>query len=153
MKRGMKMSVRIRTAQQEDTAQLRSLMLEYIVDFYNSPHPEDEKLNALISVLLKRARGIQFVAEHGGELKGFATLYFTYSTTRAAEITVMNDLYVAEDSRGTAVAEGLFNACKEYSVKNGYASMLWETADDNKRAQRFYEKMGGKQGNFLTYSI
>ncbi|MDN4071491.1 GNAT family N-acetyltransferase [Fictibacillus terranigra] len=147
------MSVHIRTAKQEDAAQLRILMLEYIVDFYKSPKPEDRKLDELICVLLKRERGIQFVAEQEGELKGFATLYFTYSTTRAAEITVMNDLYVAEDSRGTTAAQGLFHACKAYTEQNGYASMLWETAEDNRRAQRFYEKMGGKRGNFLTYSI
>lgn len=147
------MAATIRNAQQEDTTQLRSLMLEYIVDFYKSPRPNEEKLEGLIHMLLNQEKGIQFVAEEEGKIKGFATLYFTYSTTRVAPITVMNDLYVAEDSRGTTAAQGLFKACQSYSVENGYAAMLWETAEDNSRAQRFYEKMGGKKGSFLTYSI
>lgn len=143
----------VRMSKKEDVPQLKALMLEYIVDFYRSPKPDDQKLDDLIAVLLHREQGLQFVAEKDGVLKGFATLYFTYSTTRADKITVMNDLYVAEDSRGTDMASGLFQACKKYTGDNRYAAMLWETAEDNHRAQRFYEKMGGHKGDFLTYSI
>ncbi|SDN42823.1 Ribosomal protein S18 acetylase RimI [Fictibacillus solisalsi] len=143
----------VRMSKKEDLPQLKALMLEYIVDFYRSPKPDDQKLDDLIAVLLQREQGLQFVAEKDGVLKGFATLYFTYSTTRADKITVMNDLYVAEDSRGTDMASGLFQACKKYTGDNRYAAMLWETAEDNHRAQRFYEKMGGHKGDFLTYSI
>ncbi|MDM5340894.1 GNAT family N-acetyltransferase [Fictibacillus enclensis] len=143
----------IRMSKKADAPQLKALMLEYIVDFYKSPKPADQNLDDLVAVLLEREKGLQFVAEQDGVLKGFATLYFTYSTTRADKITVMNDLYVAEDSRGTNVATGLFQACKKYTGENGYAAMLWETAQDNHRAQRFYEKMGGHKGDFLTYSI
>uniref|UniRef100_UPI0033130151 hypothetical protein n=1 Tax=Paenibacillus hexagrammi TaxID=2908839 RepID=UPI0033130151 len=47
----------------------------------------------------------------------------------------------------------MFAACKGYSARYGYASMSWETAKDNFRAQRFYDKMGGELGDWLTYSI
>ncbi|MDN4524694.1 GNAT family N-acetyltransferase [Fictibacillus fluitans] len=143
----------IRMSNKGDEPQLKALMLQYIVDFYKSPKPSDQKLDDLIAVLMEREQGLQFVAEQDGTLKGFATLYFTYSTTRADKIVVMNDLYVAEDSRGSGAAAGLFQACKRYADEYGYAAMLWETAEDNQRAQRFYEKMGGHKGDFLTYSI
>jgi len=55
--------------------------------------------------------------------------------------------------RGTEVDKELFKSCEKYTKENGYAHMSWVTATDNKRAQQFYEKMGGSIGNWLNYSI
>jgi GNAT superfamily N-acetyltransferase len=145
--------VTIRPALMEDVPQLRGLMIAYIVDFYRYRQPEDEKLDDLIHMLLEQKEGTQFVAESEGELVGFATLYFTFSTVRASKIAVMNDIYVKEEVRGQGVAAKLFAACKGYAARNRYALLTWTTAQDNHRAQRFYEKMGGELGDWLTYSI
>lgn len=104
-------------------------------------------------MLFEKDRGIQFVAEQDGELIGFATLYFIFSTTKADKITIMYDLFVAEKARGTGAAQELFKSCEAFTKENGYAHMSWITASDNYRAQKFYEKMGGSLGNWLTYSI
>jgi GNAT superfamily N-acetyltransferase len=128
-------------------------MYQYIVDFYKRPKPSIEKVHNLIQTLLEKNRGIQFIAEKEGELLGFATLYFSFSTTKADNITLMNDLFVIEKARGTGVAQQLFKACEKFTKENGYAHMSWVTASDNKRAQRFYEKVGGSLGNWLNYSI
>jgi ribosomal protein S18 acetylase RimI-like enzyme len=145
--------VTIRQPLLEDIQQLKELMIQYIVGFYRYRQPEDGQLDELIQVLLEQQEGIQFVAEDDGKLIGFATLYFTYSTVRAAKIAVMNDLFVVEEFRGQGVAPKLFAACKGYAARNRYAKLTWETAKDNYRAQRFYEKMGGDRGEWLTYSI
>lgn len=147
------MSVNVRAAQAKDREELTHLMYEYIVDFYQRTRPEVEKVHALIDILLEKEEGIQFVAEKDGKLVGFATLYFTFSTTKAEKITVMNDLYVVEEERGAGVAQKLFKACENHSKKNGYAHMAWVTAQDNHRAQRFYEKMGGSVADWLSYTI
>ncbi|WP_026674734.1 GNAT family N-acetyltransferase [Alkalihalobacterium bogoriense] len=146
-------SVIVRKAKKEDQQQLLALMNEYIVDFYNCPKPAGEKLERLVLQLLEREIGFQFIAEVNGNLVGFATLYFSFSTTKAEQIVVMNDLYVIEPWRGKGVAKLLFEACFAYKVNNGFATMMWETAETNKRAQRFYEKMGGKKGDWIMYSI
>jgi ribosomal protein S18 acetylase RimI-like enzyme len=145
--------VTIRQPLLEDVLQLKELMIEYIVGFYKFRQPEDEQLYELIHVLLEQREGIQFVAESEGKLVGFATLYFSYSTLRATKIAVMNDLFVIEEFRGQGAAAKLFAACKGYAARNRYANMSWTTAKDNLRAQRFYEKMGGDRGDWLTYSI
>ncbi|RTE09089.1 GNAT family N-acetyltransferase [Paenibacillus whitsoniae] len=144
----------VREAVPHDVPALRELMLAYIVDFYQYPAPEEDKLNALIHKLLDQIVGIQFVAvaEDGG-LVGFATLYFTYSTLRATQVTVMNDLFVVASERGKDVAAKLFLACKAYSAKHGYGNMSWVTARDNARAQAFYDKMGGQRSDWQDYSI
>ncbi|MCX2811780.1 GNAT family N-acetyltransferase [Bacillus sp. ChL18] len=143
----------IRSAEHYDVKQLTDLMYLYIVDFYKRPKPPIEKIHHLIEMLFEKNRGIQFVAEQDGELISFATLYFSFSTTKADKITVMNDLFVIEKARGTGAAKELFKSCKRFTKENGYAHMSWITASDNYRAQKFYEKMGGSLGTWLTYSI
>jgi ribosomal protein S18 acetylase RimI-like enzyme len=145
--------VTIRPALTEDLIQLRALIIAYIVDFYRYRQHKDEKLNELIHTLLEQKEGIQFVADSEGKLVGFATLYFTYSTLRASKIATMNDIYVIEEVRGQGVAAKLFAACKGYAARNRYANLAWTTAQDNLRAQRFYEKMGGDRGEWINYSI
>ncbi|MBN3526775.1 GNAT family N-acetyltransferase [Paenibacillus apiarius] len=147
------MSVMVRPVEPSDKQELTSLMYEYIVDFYQRPKPEMEKVHCLIDTLLEKKRGIQFTAQKEGKLIGFATLYFTFSTTVSDQITVMNDLYVVEEARGTGAAQALFQACATFTKENGYARMTWITASDNYRAQRFYDKMGGTRGNWINYSI
>ncbi|MFY0758241.1 GNAT family N-acetyltransferase [Metabacillus dongyingensis] len=147
------MSLIIRHPNETDLGALTVLMYEYIVDFYQCPKPPMQKIHQLIKTLQQEEKGIQFLAEENGKAVGFATLYFSYSTTRAEPITIMNDLYVQEAYRGSGAAEKLFKSCQTYSKQHQYAAMTWETARDNARAQRFYEKMGGRKGDFLTYSI
>lgn len=153
MKGWLCMSIIVRSVEQGDKEQLTSLMYAYIVDFYKRPKPSIEKVHHLIDLLLDKNSGIQFVAQKGDQLFGFATLYFTFSTTKADKITVMNDLYVVEEERGTGLAQELFTACHTYTKDNDYAHMAWITATDNYRAQRFYEKVGGVTSDWLNYTI
>ncbi|MEF3305740.1 GNAT family N-acetyltransferase [Paenibacillus sp. GYB003] len=143
----------VRNAQAGDKDRLTELIYRYIADFYKKPKPPVENIHALIELMLEKHRGIQFVAEREGDLLGFATLYFSFSTLRANKVAIMNDLFVIEQARGTGVAERLFRACETYTKENGYAYMSWVTASDNKRARRFYDKMGGALGDWLSYSI
>jgi ribosomal protein S18 acetylase RimI-like enzyme len=147
------MAETVRPAERGDVERLAPLMLLYIVDFYRHPRPTDEDLHRLIEVCLEGKEGLQFVAERDGELVGFATLYFTWGTLAAAPQAVMNDLYVTEDARGTTAARDLFDACVRESGRRGCREMVWETASDNHRAQRFYAKMGGQRGDWVSYSI
>lgn len=147
------MSVVIRNAEQDDLIRLTDLMYEYIVGFYKKPRPATEQVHHLIQTLLEKQSGIQFVAEQSGELIGFATLYFTFSTMKANKIAIMNDLFFMEEYRGTEVETQLFLECQRYSQEHGFSYMSWITATDNKRAQDFFDKMRAVQGDWVNYSI
>jgi GNAT superfamily N-acetyltransferase len=142
----------VRRSTESDTDALLPLVEAYVVDFYRRPHPGEDKLRDLITKLARGEGGVQFVADGEGELVGFATLFFTFSTLEAAPVAIMNDLYVVEDARGSSVASDLFLACRAESKGRGCAYMSWETAPDNHRAQAFYERMGGVREDWLTYS-
>lgn len=143
----------VRKAEPKDINQLTELMYEYIVDFYQRPEPPMEKVHQLFYTLINQKEGAQFVVEQNEKLVGFATLYFTYDTLFAQKVAILNDLYVTEEARGTAVANELFQACNNFAKENDYAYMSWLTANDNKRAQRFYEKMGAISEGWIHYSI
>jgi ribosomal protein S18 acetylase RimI-like enzyme len=143
----------VRRAQREDVERLAPLVLDYVVGFYRQPRPSDKDLQAVIEVGVEGREGASFLAERDGRLLGFATLYFSWGTLRAGRIAIMNDLYVVEAARGTGVAADLFRACAEESARQGCVEMTWETAPDNVRAQRFYDRMGGHRGEWVTYSI
>jgi GNAT superfamily N-acetyltransferase len=137
-----------------DREALLALMDAYIVDFYRSPRPPRERVEALVDLLAEGREGTQLVVEdEAGAPVGFATLYFTWSTLRADRIAILNDLYLDDRARGTGAAAALFQGALAVSRERGCVDMEWQTATDNHRAQAFYAKMGGTRGDWLSYSV
>jgi ribosomal protein S18 acetylase RimI-like enzyme len=143
----------VRRAERRDLPRLAELMHEYVVDFYRQPEPDPRAMDRLREAMLEGKEGVQLVAEADGDLVGFATIYFSRTTFTGDRIGIMNDLYVVESHRGTPVATALFEACRAECRSRGLTEMTWETAPDNHRAQRFYEKVGGRREDWLVYSI
>lgn len=119
--------------------------------------PPDEKLLDLARALLADpgCEGFQLIArDDGGVAIGFATVYWSWSTLSAGRIAVMNDLYVAPEGRGTGLAEALIDECRRRARERGCASLEWSTAEDNHRAQKVYDRVGGKrEDQWVSYSL
>ncbi|KAB2488372.1 GNAT family N-acetyltransferase [Priestia endophytica] len=146
----------IRPINAADIKKLIPLVRSYIVDFYKCPNPSDEELfNHINSLIKEPSLGKQFVIERENEFLGFATLYFTFSTTKVKKISILNDLFIREDYRGKGLGEKLFEFALAYSQNNNYAVMNWKTASDNKTAQSLYNKKGGVNTNntWINYEI
>ena len=137
-----------------DLGDLLPLMRGYC-DFYEVA-PSDEALLALSRALIAdpSREGLQLLARQpDGAAVGFATVFWTWQTTRAARLAVMNDLFVAEAARGTGLADRLIGACRERAAEHGARSLAWQTAKDNLRAQKVYERVGGQRSEWLDYSL
>src|SRR5260370_21076959 len=107
-------------------------MREYC-DFYEV-NPSDQRLLALARTLIAdpRREGVQLIArDPGGEAVGFATLYWTFSTARAAPIGTMNDLFVVPRARGLRVGERLVETCLERCAAPGAEEMERHTAPEH----------------------
>ena len=147
-------SLTFRPVSESDIPQLYDLMVQYIVDFYQKPQPNESDLKNLSRHLIDNpSAGLQFVAESDGKLVGFATLYFTFSTLQVKRAAILNDLFVSDDARGKKVGEQLFEKCLSFIRENDFAYMTWETAKDNVVAQGLYKKMGGELSEWLVYEI
>ena len=137
-----------------DLADLLPLMRAYC-DFY-SVSPSDDDLISLSRALIEdpTREGIQFIARgRDGTAVGFATLFWTWSTTRGKRIGVMNDLFVAPDTRGGRIGERLIAACAERCREHGAVSLTWQTALDNERAQALYDRVGARRSQWLDYDL
>jgi GNAT superfamily N-acetyltransferase len=144
----------IAVAGEEDLDELLALMRAYC-DFYEVA-PGDEALLAMSRALIadREREGVQLVARDAqGAAVGFATVFWTWSTTRAARIGVMNDLYVAPEGRGTGAADALVRACADRCRERGAVSLTWQTAPDNARAQAVYDRLGARRSQWLDYDL
>ncbi|HEV2012962.1 MAG TPA: GNAT family N-acetyltransferase [Candidatus Dormibacteraeota bacterium] len=142
----------VRSAEREDRPQLVELIKGYFA-FYRTPFPAESKIGALLDLLERDpSRGVQLVADAGGRLQGFASLYGCFDTLVADRILVMNDLFVDPSFRNGGVGAALFDACLAYATAHGYARLDWVTATDNQDAQRFYDRQGGRRGPWVSYS-
>lgn len=139
---------------ESDFDDLLPLMRAYC-DFYEVA-PSDSDLLSLSRALIAdpEREGVQLIARgDGDEPLGFATVFWSWTTTRAGRLAVMNDLFVTPKARGTGVAEALIEACAERGRTHGAVSLEWSTALDNERAQKVYDRVGAERSRWLSYSL
>jgi len=149
----------IERVREQDLSDLLPLMRGYC-DFYEVA-PSDAALLSLSCALIhgvgaiSHAEGIQLIArdEQTQAATGFATVYWTWSTLHAARLAVMNDLFVEPAARGTGLADALIAACREEAGTHGAAWLGWQTAKDNLRAQRVYERVGAERSEWIDYGL
>ena len=89
----------------------------------------------------------------GGELLGYACLYWHLSSLAAAETVLMNDLFVLDAARGKGVGRALIEASAAVARERGAHSLEWATAPDNTRAQALYDSTGASQETWLSYEL
>jgi GNAT superfamily N-acetyltransferase len=135
-----------------DLVDLLPLMRAYC-DFYEE-HPTDAALLELSQALIAdhQREGIQLIArDESGVATGFATVFWSWDTTAAGRIGIMNDLFVAPAARGRGVAERLIAGCVQLCEQRGALRLEWQTAPENLRAQAVYERVGGVREPWLVF--
>lgn len=135
-----------------DLEDLLPLMRAYC-DFYATA-PTDEALLALSRTLIAEPEleGVQLIArDRSFRARGFATVFWSWDTTEACRIGVMNDLYLIPEARGAGLAERLIDACLLRCSARGASRLEWQTAPENRRAQAVYGRVGATRESWLTY--
>lgn len=113
--------------------------------FYEA-EPDDARNRIFFSRFLHPSdEGLLLGAWLEGHLVGFATLYWFFSSTKAADSVLMNDLFVREDVRGAGIGRALINTALDETRRRGAAHLEWFTAPDNLRAQGLYDSIPGAQ--------
>lgn len=142
----------IETVTEEHLDELLPLMRGYC-DFYKVD-PSDDDLLAMSRTLIgdPEREGLQLLArDDDGRAVGFATVFWLWSTSKAARIGLMNDLFVHPDARGGGYADALILECLERVRQRGAVELEWVTAPDNYRGQKVYDRVGGKREEWITY--
>ena len=111
-----------------------------------------------IQTRLDNNESIIFVAlDDKGMPVGFTQLYPVYSSVKAVQNWLLNDLYVEKGNRKYGIGEKLIKTAMNFAKENNAAFVELSTAVDNYPAQHLYEKIGFEKQHpatdFYTYRI
>jgi GNAT superfamily N-acetyltransferase len=122
--------------------------------FYEATDIRDERNREFFRRFLAPSEdGLLIGAWRGDELVGYACLYWHFSSTKAVETVLMNDLFVDEGSRGGGVGRALIEAAAAVARERGSPILEWSTAPDNATAQRLYDSTGAERSTWIEYSL
>jgi len=130
----------IRKVTRDDVA-----LVAILFDAYRVFYKQTSDLQAAFNFLEQRTsknESVIFVATIKEEAVGFIQLYPIFSSVSLQPAWLLNDLFVAENSRKQGVAESLLQQAKQFGLETNAAYMLLQTAADNYKAQSVYEKNG-----------
>jgi GNAT superfamily N-acetyltransferase len=82
------------------------------------------------------------VAEHDGEVVGFALWFLNYSTWLGRHGIYLEDLYVTPAMRGSGLGRALLAELARICVERGYGRLEWWVLDWNTPARGFYAALG-----------
>jgi GNAT superfamily N-acetyltransferase len=129
-------------------------MISAYQGFYEAEDIRDDRNREFFRRFLSPSdEGMLIGAWNGGSLVGYACLYWHFSSTRAVETVLMNDLYVEERARGEGVGRALIEASAEVARERGAPILEWSTAPDNATAQRLYDSTGAEKSTWIDYSL
>jgi GNAT superfamily N-acetyltransferase len=86
-------------------------------------------------------------------LLGYTCLYWHFSSTKAVETVLMNDLFVDAEARGEGVGRALIEAAAEVGRERGAPVLEGSTAPGNATAQRLYDSTGARRSTWIEYEL
>ena len=122
--------------------------------FYGNDRPDDARNREFFGRFLDPSdHGSLLGAWQGEKPVGYAGLFWTFTSISAREVVLLNDLFVADNARGTGVGRALIAATVEIARERGAAKVRWWTELDNRRAQALYESTGASRSAWFEYEL
>ncbi len=147
--------MRIIQATLEHLDLLTPLFVKYREFYGQLPYPDSSR--AFLEKRLKRKESIIYLAlpdDGDDRLLGFCQLYPSFSSLSLKRVWILNDIYVAEDSRRMLVADNLMREAKKMAKQSNAVRMRVSTSSDNEVARKTYESMGfRKDTEFENYIL
>jgi GNAT superfamily N-acetyltransferase len=90
------------------------------------------------------------VAERGGRILGITHFLFHRTTIQIGPTCYLQDLFTAEEARGTGVGGALIDEVYRRAKAGGSARVYWLTHESNSVAMRLYDHIAERSG-FVVY--
>jgi GNAT superfamily N-acetyltransferase len=140
----------VRAATPDDVPIIVSLIKE-LADYEREPNAaqatEADITNALFG---NSPKAFCHVAEHEGEVVGFALWFLNFSTWLGTHGIYLEDLFVRPEARGTGLGKALLTTLIEIARDHGYGRVEWSVLDWNTPAQDFYRALGATPNDEWT---
>ncbi|MFJ8100033.1 GNAT family N-acetyltransferase [Lysinibacillus sp. NPDC096212] len=121
-------------------------------EFYGQPS-DLKQAEQFLKERLNKGESVIFLAYLDAQPVGFVQLYPIFSSVAMKKAFILNDLFVTEHARKQGVAQDLIEQCYSYCIQNDARYIGLETATDNVRAQKLYEKLGMKINDEVFHYI
>lgn len=146
------MDVVVRRPVESDLSAWRRLWDQYLVFYQAQVAPEHTE--ALWNRILDDDHPIDgFVADQQGELVGLVHYFPHPDTWDARPVCYLQDLFVDPGSRGRGLGAELIEAVRRRARDQGWSAVYWQTAEDNLRARRLYDRLTGGPSGFIVYQV
>ena len=146
---------RIRAAIPDDIPDIARMIRE-LAEFEREPHQAratDDQLHAALFGDDAPAAALLALDDDGTPV-GFALWYRTFSTWEGVPGLYLEDLYVAEDQRGSGLGKALLSALARIVVQRGWSRLEWAVLRWNSGSIAFYDALGGRPlDDWLTYRL
>jgi GNAT superfamily N-acetyltransferase len=94
------------------------------------------------------------LAEHGGEVVGFALFFHNFSTFLAKPGIYLEDLFVKPEHRGGGHGRALLAHLAKLAVERGCGRLEWAVLDWNEPSIAFYRSLGATaMDDWTTYRL
>lgn len=104
------------------------------------PSWDPEHARGALSEAIAGVRSAVLVAEHRGELLGFATAYLELNSVRFGLRCWVEDLAVSPEHRSRGIGKALLDASKDWARERGATHLELDSGEAREDAHRFYER-------------
>jgi len=140
--------MRIRLLDADDYKQWRELWEAYLAFYKTDLAPT--VTDGLFNKLIVGKPHFAFVAVKDVKLIGFVHCLPHASTWSLEDYCYLEDLFVADDARGSGAGRQLIEAVYAEADRRGCARVYWHTDDDNVVARKLYDNLASLT-NFVQY--
>ncbi len=136
------MSVTVRPARPEDAAAIHKFVRDLA-----EHHEHLEEAKASLDDIRHAFFGPQpyavcEMAEQDGQLLGFATWFYTFSSWTGRKGVYLEDLFVRDDARGTGAGRALMVSLAKRCAAEDLPRIEWAVMRGNTGGEAFYSRLG-----------
>ncbi len=138
------MNLKIRKAKKTDAEGILNLIVE-LAKFEKLAPPDKKAQVRLIKDAFSPDPFFEIlIALNGSKPVGYAFYFFTYSTFLAKRTLYLEDIFVSEKYRSSGIGEKLFGELIKIAKKKKCGRLDFTVLDWNKKAMKFYNRLGAK---------
>lgn len=147
------MNYLIRTSIESDLDKLIDLCQKHAAYERASYHTQGKKEN-LKKALFSEEKVLNcLIVEVSGEIIGYATYTFDFSTWDAEKFIYLDCLYLEDGFRSYGIGQALIEKIEEIGKSQNCINMQWQTPDFNVRAIKFYNRIGASGKEKIRFTL
>lgn len=138
----------------EDELDELLLMMQEHADYERAAFSPDNKREKLrVALFNNPAKLTCWVVEQQGNLTGYVSYTFDYSTWDASIFMYMDCLYLREATRGRGIGTAIIKKLTAVALEKGCINIQWQTPSFNESAIRFYHKNNATSKDKVRFSL